>query len=89
MCHADDTPLYSERSRPGSVGRSQHRMCRSWDQMQAWALQRSACWKGINPQEKIDELLRYRYCPPGSPYLHRIHQLFGQFDAGENASATT
>jgi len=87
LCAADDTPLYSSFEHPGKVGWGQGRMCRSWDALEKWAIEHSACWRDINPEDDIDTLLRYRYCPPGSPYLERIHAIFGDFETGDNASA--
>jgi len=89
LCAADDTPLYSSFEHPGQVGFGQARKCRSWEQLEEWANAHTACWRDINSGQHIDTLLRYRYCPKGSPYYERIHALFGDFEMGKNASAET
>lgn len=89
ICAADDTPRKTSFEHPGTIGVGQQRICRSWDQLERWAKERTACWKNINDTESIDTLLRYRYCPKGSPYYEHIHEIFGNFEMGEKASATT
>ncbi|MCJ1437316.1 hypothetical protein MMC27_006703 [Xylographa pallens] len=89
LCAADDTPLYSSFEHPGQVGFGQARKCRSWEQLEEWANAHTSCWRDINSGQHIDTLLRYRYCPEGSPYYERIHALFGDFEMGKNASAET
>lgn len=89
ICAADDTPRKTSFDHPGTIGVGQERMCRSWDKLEQWAKQRWTCWKNINDSESINTLLRYRYCPKGSPYYDRIHAIFGDFEMGEGASATT
>lgn len=89
ICHADDLPLYSSEDHLGNVDFGQHRTCRNWEALERWSNEHTACWRDINPGEDIDTLLRYRYCPPGTPYEEYIHAVFGDFDKGENASATT
>ncbi|CAF9915012.1 hypothetical protein IMSHALPRED_002309 [Imshaugia aleurites] len=89
LCAADDTPLYTSYDHPGAVGFDQPRQCRSWEALEDWANERTACWRDINSGQHIDTLYRYRYCPEGSPYNEHIHAIFGEFDKGENASAFT
>ncbi|KAI9728969.1 MAG: hypothetical protein M1828_000054 [Chrysothrix sp. TS-e1954] len=89
MCTADDTPRSTNTDSPGRIGVGQYRQCRDWDKLESWAKERWSCWKPINPREDIDTLLRYRYCPPESPYYERIHAIYGDFEMGENASAYT
>lgn len=89
ICAADDTPRKTSFDHPGNIGVGQERTCRSWEKLEKWAKERWACWKDINDSESIDTLLRYRYCPEGSPYYERIHTLFGEFEMGQGASATT
>ncbi|KAL9610188.1 MAG: hypothetical protein Q9167_005092 [Letrouitia subvulpina] len=89
ICAADDTPRKTSFEHPGTIGVGQERTCRSWDKLERWAKERWSCWRDINDTEKIDTLLRYRYCPKESPYYERIHAIFGDFEMGPNASATT
>lgn len=86
LCFADDTPRYTAEEHPGRPGDGQQRVCRDWKKLEAFAQEHTSCWRDINPNENIDTLLRYRYCPPGSPYLERIHKIFGDFETGPNAS---
>lgn len=89
MCFADDTPRYTALDHPGKSGLGQKRQCRDWDQLERFANDHTSCWRVINPNDDIDTLLRYRYCPDDSPYNEWIHAIFGDFDKGEGASATT
>lgn len=89
ICAADDTPRKTSFEHPGTIGVGQERTCRSWDKLEKWAKERTACWRNINDAESINTLLRYRYCPKGSPYYERIHEIFGDFEMGETASATS
>ncbi|KAF2115246.1 hypothetical protein BDV96DRAFT_599609 [Lophiotrema nucula] len=86
LCFADDTPRYTAEMHPGRPGDGQQRVCRDWKKLEAFAQTHTSCWRDINPNESIDTLLRYRYCPPGSPYLERIHKIFGDFETGPNAN---
>ena len=88
ICTADDTPRSMTFAHPGSIGVGQYRRCRDWDKMVAWTEERWSCWRNINKTDEIDTLLRYRYCPEGSPYYERIHAIFGDFEMGEGASAS-
>jgi hypothetical protein len=85
LCFADDTPRYTAEDHPGRPGDGQQRVCRDWKKLEAFAQEHTSCWRDINPTENIDTLLRYRYCPPGSPYAERIHKIFGDFETGPNA----
>ncbi|KAL9089358.1 MAG: hypothetical protein Q9159_002574 [Coniocarpon cinnabarinum] len=88
-CLADDTPRVTLEEHPGKSGFNQVRQCRSWSRLESFAREHTSCWRYINPNQKIDTLLRYRYCPEGSPYNERIHAIFGDFDKGSGASAET
>lgn len=89
ICFADDMPRYTSAEDGGDIGAGQRRMCRSWSKLDEWSLQHTSCWRDINPFEDTDTLLRYRYCPEGSPYNDRIKAIFGKFDKGPDASAST
>ena len=89
ICFADDTPRYTAEQHPGKSGYHQRRQCRDWGKLEAYAEAHTSCWRDINPTEDIDSLLRYRYCPPGSPYNDQIHAIFGNFSTGPDASANT
>jgi hypothetical protein len=86
MCFADDTPCFTSFDNPGHPGVGQARLCRDWKKLEAYAKEHTSCWRDIQPTEKIDTLLRYRYCPPGSPYNERIHSIFGEFDENVRGS---
>lgn len=87
MCTADDTPRSMTFAHPGSIGVGQYRRCRDWDKMVDWTRDHWSCWRDINKTDHIDTLLRYRYCPPESPYYERIHEIFGDFEMGDGACA--
>ncbi|KAL8836948.1 MAG: hypothetical protein Q9170_002709 [Blastenia crenularia] len=89
MCFADDTPRYTALDHPGKSGLGQRRQCRDWKKLEAFAQKHTSCWRDVNPNENIDTLLRYRYCPKGSPYNDWIKAIFGEFDRGKGASAET
>lgn len=89
MCFADDTPRYTALDHPGKSGLGQQRQCRDWKKLEAFANEHTSCWRDINPNEDIDTLLRYRYCPEGSPYNEWIRAIFGDFEKGDGASAET
>jgi hypothetical protein len=86
LCFADDTPRYTSEDHPGRPGDGQQRVCRDWKKLENFAMEHTACWRDINPNENIDTLLRFRYCPAGSPYLERIHKIFGDFEMGPGAN---
>ena len=89
ICFADDTPRYTTEEHPGNSGVGQSRQCRDWKKLEAYSESHPSCWRDIDPAEPIDMLLRYRCCPPGSPYEERIHDIFGNFETGDAASAET
>ena len=73
VCNADDTPRYTGPSMvPGTTGPTsglgQVRMCRSWDKLETWAKEHSACYQ-FEPgslQTKHIDLDFFKYCPDGS-----------------------
>jgi hypothetical protein len=73
MCNADDMPLYTGRlhleaheSHP-RAGIGSVKMCRDWNKLQAWARERSACWKPYKTDDPtFPEEERYKFCPDGS-----------------------
>lgn len=83
ICFADDTPRFTSFEHPGRPGDGQERVCRDWNQLEVYAREHWSCWKDIKPTEDIDTLLRYRYCPEGSPYYERIREVFGEGDFDE------
>ena len=70
MCEASDIPRYTGYQPERKSGLNQLRMCRDWKQLEAWAHEHTACWKNVGhiSDPGFNELDRYRYCPPGSPY---------------------
>ncbi|GAW17258.1 hypothetical protein ANO14919_067130 [Xylariales sp. No.14919] len=71
ICDADDTPRATDRRVEVVSGLLQHRQCRSWDQLEAFAKQHTACYKRPeNPDEKkASKLDRFKHCPPDSGYI--------------------
>ncbi|MCJ1290925.1 hypothetical protein MMC34_002467 [Xylographa carneopallida] len=78
-CFADDTPRYESLAHPAQPGDNQARVCRDWSKLEKYAKEHSACWRDVNATVHIDGRLRYRYCPPGSPYFERVREMFPDF----------
>ncbi|KAL8900182.1 MAG: hypothetical protein Q9207_005818 [Kuettlingeria erythrocarpa] len=83
MCHADDTPRYTTMTNDPESGVGQVRQCRSWEQLQRWSAERTACFRYIHEGERIHEIERYKFCPPGSPYLPKVRGYFKHGDEWE------
>jgi len=78
ICNADDTPRYTGSQPHKSSGLGQVRQCRNWNDLEAWAADNTACYRYINyTQPEFDSLERYKFCPEGSPYSAKIHEIFG------------
>lgn len=78
LCEADDTPLYNTQMEGKQAGPDEVRHCRSWDEMEAWAVRHSGCFGYVN--ETADEsggLDYYKYCPEGSRFLPAVREYFG------------
>ena len=72
LCNADDTPRYQTPTKTPDSGVGQMRMCRDWDKLEAWAKQYNSCWNYVDEaHDHQNELERYIYCPPESPYFAR------------------
>lgn len=66
MCHADDTPRYSGYSKKEVSGVMQTRMCRSWDKLEAFARDHTACYRDIGRGvEGFPQIEKYKFCPEG------------------------
>ncbi|KAL8760670.1 MAG: hypothetical protein Q9184_003155 [Pyrenodesmia sp. 2 TL-2023] len=64
MCQADDTPRYTTTTDDPESGVGQVRQCRS----------------NIHEGERIHEMERYKFCPPGSAYLDKVRGYFNKGD---------
>ena len=71
--------MYTSPTRNVTTGDGQIRMCRSWDQLDAWARRRTACFAYVNETQGIGggQIRRFRYCPQGSPFLGPMRKFFG------------
>jgi hypothetical protein len=66
MCHADDTPRYTGYSKKPVSGVMQTRQCRSWDKLEAWARDHTACYRDIGRDvEGFPMIEKFKFCPPG------------------------
>ena len=84
ICFADDTPRYTSELHPGQSGFGQERKCRDWDALEAWSLEHTSCWRDIRPNDtEIDTLIRFKFCPEGSPYAEKVREIFGDFEDEE------
>ncbi|PLB51571.1 hypothetical protein P170DRAFT_506552 [Aspergillus steynii IBT 23096] len=64
LCNADDTPRYAGFQSPPGTGAGQVRLCRDWEQLERWAVERSACFRHEDetPGRLVD---RFKFCPGG------------------------
>ena len=78
-CNADDMPRYTTITKDPESGIGQARMCRDWSQLQRWARGYNACYKFVNQTATgFPQVLRFTYCPEGSPYIDKIREAFGK-----------
>ncbi|GAW15642.1 hypothetical protein ANO14919_050610 [Xylariales sp. No.14919] len=83
ICNADDTPRYSTEDEVPVTGMNQMRMCRSWDKLEAWSRQHTACYRYINvtkPLSEFPQVERFVWCPKGSPYIKEVEKVFGHIE---------
>lgn len=84
LCNADDTPRYTTSTLVPESGIGQVRQCRSWEGLQGWAQRYNACYRFINQTASgFPNVLRYRFCPDGSPYKAEVERVFKGFEARE------
>ncbi|KAE8154332.1 hypothetical protein BDV25DRAFT_116385 [Aspergillus avenaceus] len=69
LCDADDTPRATERRAEVVSGVLQHRKCRSWEALEQFAKQHTACYKRPEKPDGVPIIERYKHCPPGSGYV--------------------
>ena len=78
LCEADDTPMYTTRTKNKDAGLHQTRKCRSWPQLNRWADENTACFVFINETQGVDTTFnQYRWCPKNSPYAPAMRAHFG------------
>ena len=78
LCNADDTPRYTTNDEVPESGVGQVRMCRNWGQLEDWGRQHNACYHFINQTATgFPNVLRYTYCPPGSPDAAEVKRVMG------------
>jgi len=69
ICDADDTPRATERRAEVVSGLLQHRKCRSWEALEEFAKQHTACYKRPEQPDGKSRLERFKHCPPDSGYV--------------------
>lgn len=71
LCDADDTPRATERRAEVVSGLSQHRKCRSWEELEKFAKRHTACYRRPeNPESSgTSKLERFKHCPLDSGYV--------------------
>ncbi|KAI1382423.1 hypothetical protein F4677DRAFT_401883 [Hypoxylon crocopeplum] len=71
ICDADDTPRATDRRAEVLSGVWQHRKCRSWEELENFAKQHTACYKPPEDPESDSKpkLERFKHCPPSSGYV--------------------
>lgn len=82
MCNADDIPRWTSNDDTPESGIGQHRQCRSWERLESWAEEHTACYRYLNASaQNLNQMERFKFCPPDSPYLPKVRKYFG-FDDG-------
>ncbi|KAI1165520.1 hypothetical protein F5B18DRAFT_154116 [Nemania serpens] len=81
LCQADDTVLPF----PGKEKVEEpapKRMCRSWKQLEGYAIENSACFKRREDDDPLhDTLFEYLNCPKSSPYHSLVQEFWKMNDA--------
>lgn len=78
LCHADDTPMASANADPFvQVGEGQKRLCRSWDALEKWSADNTACFANVNETSAGDEVEKFKYCPKNSRFAAKMRDHFG------------
>ena len=80
ICHADDTPRFSDTSKIPESGVGQVRQCRNWDQLAEWAKRYDACYRYISgsaSRAALPQVQKFLYCLEGSPYRREVEKVFG------------
>ncbi|KAK4691232.1 hypothetical protein P7C71_g5720, partial [Lecanoromycetidae sp. Uapishka_2] len=81
ICDADDLPRHTEPEPSVRSAEGQTRQCRDFGALQAWAQDRTACYKFTHYNDPTwSRTDRLQYCPHDSPYLPRIREHFGYAD---------
>ena len=76
LCAADDTPRFTGDPDPHDDFQ-QHRQCRDWSELEAWAVAHSACFHRVGAHDPHhDTLYEWANCPEGSPYQETIEDYF-------------
>lgn len=79
LCDADDTPMYTTKTKKKDAGLHQTRMCRSWDKLNQWAETQTSCYVFINETQGVDTTFnRYKWCPKDSPYATKMLEHMGR-----------
>ena len=79
ICNADDTPRYTTISKEPESGVGQARMCRDWGKLERWARGYNSCFSFVNQTASgFPQVLRYTYCPEGSPYIDTVRETFAR-----------
>ncbi|GAW15644.1 hypothetical protein ANO14919_050630 [Xylariales sp. No.14919] len=75
LCDADDTVLPFRGKQKFAVA-APERKCRSWERLEGWAVEHSACFARREDDDPLHETLaEYVDCPPGSPYRGVVQEL--------------
>ena len=70
--------MYTSPYANASTGLGQLRKCRSWDKLQEWAEEHTACFAYVNETQGVDAVIqRFRYCPRESQAATRMKKWFG------------
>lgn len=85
LCAADDTPLSLGPRVPDEGKQMSHtRRCRDFTQLEGWAVEKSACFEGLEPGEDgYRTLEEWRHCPEDSPYRSVVEEYFSEPTAAQ------
>lgn len=80
-CSADDTLRWTTPDRNKTTAVGQVRQCRSFEELKAWSVSNSGCYRFGNPtleDAQESQLARKRFCPEGSTELDVVRKYFGK-----------
>lgn len=79
ICQADDTPRYTTITKSPESAVGQIRQCRDWKKLEEWAKDHTSCYNYISSEaDHINQLERFKFCPPNSPYWPKVREHFGK-----------
>jgi len=75
ICDADDTPRVTTVVDSPNSGVGQIRQCKSWEKLEEWAAERTACFRYNSSSPHF--INNFKNCPEGSPYIETMKGIYG------------